>query len=79
MLRLQVLPRRPAQDGPVGAGFEHAFNNRLSLKLEYLHFDLGRSDYSVPRIDGPIVTPWAASAKVSGDIVRAGFNYRFTP
>ena len=63
----------------IGAGFEHAFTNRLSLKLEYLHFDLGRADYSVPRIDGPIVTPWTASAKVSGDIVRAGFNYKFTP
>lgn len=63
----------------VGAGFEHAFTNRLSLKLEYLHFDLGKADYSVPRVDGFIVAPWTASAKVSGDIVRAGINYKFTP
>ena len=63
----------------VGAGFEHAFTNRLSLKLEYLHFDLGKADYSVPRVDGFVTTPWTASAKVSGDIVRAGINYKFTP
>lgn len=63
----------------VGAGFEHAFTNRLSLKLEYLHFDLGEADYSVPRVDGAARAPWTASAKVSGDIVRAGFNYKFTP
>ena len=63
----------------VGAGFEHAFTNRLSLKLEYLHFDLGEADYSVPRVDGAARAPWTASAKVSGDIVRAGINYKFTP
>ena len=63
----------------VGAGFEHAFTNRLSLKLEYLHFDLGTADYGVPRVDLQAAGPWTASAKVSGDIVRAGFNYRFTP
>lgn len=63
----------------VGAGFEHAFTNRLSLKLEYLHFDLGKADYSVPRVDGFVTPPWTASAKVSGDIARAGINYKFTP
>lgn len=63
----------------VGAGFEHAFTNRLSLKLEYLHFDLGQADYGVPRVDQAIAAPWTASAKVSGDIVRAGMNYKFTP
>jgi len=62
-------------------GFEHAFTNRLSLKLEYLHFDLGKVNYGVPRVDfaAAFVTPWAASAEVSGDIVRAGINYKFTP
>jgi outer membrane immunogenic protein len=63
----------------VGAGFEHAFTNRLSLKLEYLHFDLGEANYGVPRVDQAIAAPWTASAKVSGDIVRAGINYKFFP
>jgi outer membrane immunogenic protein len=63
----------------VGAGFEHAFTNRLSLKLEYLHFDLGTADYGVPRVDLAAAAPWTATAKVSGDIVRAGINYKFTP
>jgi outer membrane immunogenic protein len=63
----------------VGAGFEHAFTGRLSLKLEYLHFDLGTADYGVPRVDLRVASPWTASAKVNGDIVRAGINFKFTP
>jgi opacity protein-like surface antigen len=51
----------------------------LSLKLEYLHFDLGTADYGVPRVDLAAAAPWTATAKVSGDIVRAGINYKFTP
>jgi outer membrane immunogenic protein len=64
----------------VGAGYEYAFNDRLSVKLEYLHFDLGTVRYNVPRVapDLTCCTPWAASANVTGDIVRLGVNYRFT-
>jgi outer membrane immunogenic protein len=64
----------------VGAGYEYAFNDRLSAKLEYLHFDLGTVQYSVPRVDvhAACCTPWTASANVRGDIVRLGVNYKFT-
>lgn len=62
----------------VGAGYAYAFNDRLSLKLEYLHFDLGTVHYSVPRVAPGISAPWAASANVTGDIVRLGVNYKFT-
>jgi outer membrane immunogenic protein len=64
----------------VGVGYEYAFNDRLSAKLEYLHFDLGTLHYSVPRVDASAAccTPWAASANVTGDIVRLGVNYKFT-
>jgi len=57
----------------VGAGFEHAFTSRISGKIEYLHFDLGRTSFSVV---GPVET-WNATSKVSGDIIRAGLNFKF--
>jgi outer membrane immunogenic protein len=67
--------------GTIGAGLEHAFSNRVSAKIEYLHFDLGSFDYSVTRaVPGPgLPATWNASAKVSGDIVRVGLNVRFNP
>jgi outer membrane immunogenic protein len=63
-----------------GAGYAYAFNDRLSLKLEYLHFDLGEGHYGVPRVapNTSCCTPWTASAKVTGDIVRLGVNLKFT-
>jgi len=57
----------------VGAGFEHAFTSRISGKIEYLHFDLGKTSFSVI---GPVET-WNVTTKVSGDIIRAGLNFRF--
>jgi len=65
-----------------GAGFEYAFAERLSLKLEYLHFDLGTANYLVNTVaGGPPQQPatWNASSKVSGDIIRVGLNYRLNP
>jgi len=59
----------------VGGGFEHAFTNRISGKIEYLHFDLGKVSYPVI---GPTET-WNATANVSGDIVRVGLNFKLQP
>jgi outer membrane immunogenic protein len=63
-----------------GAGYEYAFNDRLSVKLEYLHFDLGTVHYGVPRVSGSLTccTPWTGAANVTGDLVRLGVNYKFT-
>lgn len=63
----------------VGAGYEYAFSRTISGKLEYLHFDLGRVNYQVVSLTGPtsVPVPWAARARVSGDIVRAGINFRW--
>jgi outer membrane immunogenic protein len=61
-----------------GAGYEYAFSDRLSVKLEYLHFDLGTLHFSVPRVANTCCAPWTASANVTGDIVRLGVNYKFT-
>jgi len=66
-----------------GAGFEHALTNRVSAKLEYLHFDLGSVDYGVP---GVIVSGGngfglnaVAHANFNGDIVRFGLNAKLGP
>jgi outer membrane immunogenic protein len=58
-----------------GGGLEHAFTNKVSAKIEYLHFDLGEASYPVI---GPSET-WNATAKVNGDIVRVGFNVKISP
>lgn len=64
-----------------GVGFEHAFTRTISGKLEYLHFDLGRISHSVVLVSGATIVPgpWTASARVSGDIVRAGINVKLSP
>jgi outer membrane immunogenic protein len=64
----------------VGAGIAHAFTDRLSAKLEYLHFDLGSPGYNVVRVVGPsnsLPLVWNASTKFYGDLVRVGFDYKW--
>jgi outer membrane immunogenic protein len=62
-----------------GAGYEFAFTRIVSAKVEYLHFDLGGSNYSVLLASGgaPLPRTWGASDRISGDIVRVGINFRF--
>lgn len=65
-----------------GAGVEYAFAERWSAKLEYLHFDLGSVNYLVTQVSGAannLPPVWNASAKINGDLVRVGLNYRFWP
>jgi outer membrane immunogenic protein len=59
-----------------GAGVEWAVSPALSVKAEYLHYDLGtrtltQFDPALPAI------LFASSADFSGDIVRLGLNFRF--
>jgi outer membrane immunogenic protein len=62
-----------------GAGFEHALSNAITLRLEYLHFDLGDVSYDVLGSSGGGGLPatWTANSKVSGDLLRLGMNLRF--
>jgi outer membrane immunogenic protein len=64
-----------------GGGYAYAFTDRLSGKLEYLHFDLGSARYNVVSLsaDPPDFPNPAAAAKVSGDIFRVGLNWKFYP
>ena len=67
----------------VGGGIEQALTNLVTLRLEYLHFDLGNFSYNVNLASG-LTTPrvpstWLAHGSVSGDIVRAAVNVKFGP
>lgn len=61
-----------------GAGAEYAFTNNLSGKLEFLYYDLGTSNASLAAVNAAAtgVTP-VVHVKNSGQLVRAGLNYKF--
>jgi len=61
----------------VGGGVEYAFTSNLSLKAEYLYYDLGKTNVLVNAIPGVGVNSYNANFKNDGHIVRAGLNYRF--
>jgi opacity protein-like surface antigen len=60
----------------VGAGAEFAISPEVSARLEYLHFDLGRMTVVAP-LDGGVGLSTHGGASLSGDLLRAGVNYRF--
>jgi outer membrane immunogenic protein len=68
-----------------GAGLEWLFAPHWTVKAEYLHYDLGSASYSNGTMNG-ILTGTSTIAftdvssstvKFTGDIVRAGVNYKF--
>lgn len=57
-----------------GGGIEHWLNKGLSVKLEYLYFDLNSQSFSgATNFDNTY--DW--SGKTFGNIIRAGLNYHF--
>lgn len=64
----------------IGGGLEYAFTNNLTLRGEYLYYDLGKTSYSIV---GGTNTPdneflgATASYKLTGNLVRAGVNWKF--
>jgi len=67
----------------VGGGLEYAFTNNLTLKGEYLYYDLGNSTVSAlgnPAVRGVAALngiDYVARVENRGSIVRAGVNYKF--
>jgi outer membrane immunogenic protein len=65
----------------VGAGIEHAFTSRLSLKLEYQYIDLGSHTYSNPltftAANIPTVFRETTTTETDFHTVRVGLNYKF--
>lgn len=74
-----------------GAGFEYAvptssFLNRLNfihssavtLKAEYIHYDLGRDTLRFPGVNGgATIGGYTSRVKTEGDLGRVGINYKF--
>jgi len=67
----------------VGGGLEYAFTNNLTLKGEYLYYDLGKTTVNavgnaavrgVAALNG---IDYVARTENRGSIVRAGVNYKF--
>lgn len=64
----------------LGAGAEYAITNNVTAKLEYLYYDLGRSNVGLAAGNAPGVASGAAPLLRSenrGNIVRVGVNYKF--
>jgi outer membrane immunogenic protein len=61
----------------VGAGAEYAFTNNITAKLEYLYYDLGKQNYFGARVAGVNGFSLNYQTKNTGNIVRAGVNYKF--
>ncbi len=64
----------------LGAGFEYAFTDRVSAKLEYLYFDLGNNGYNVTPVvatGAKLPQVWNASTGATGNIIRVGVNFKF--
>lgn len=62
----------------VGGGVEYAFTNNISLKAEYLYYDLGKTRVLVNAVPGVGVNSYTSTFKNDGHVVRAGLNYRFS-
>jgi outer membrane immunogenic protein len=67
----------------LGAGVEYAITNNITIKGEYLYYNLGSTSFtSVPTFNGPFANAFpgiVAQNKYTfdGSIVRAGVNYKF--
>ncbi len=65
----------------IGAGVEYAFTNNITLKGEYLYYDLGHENIvTIANAAALAVFPGVyTSTKVdfNGSILRAGINYKF--
>jgi len=65
-----------------GVGAEYAFSGPWSVKVEYLHVDLGSASITSTNLTAftpPIAFPtnvYSHSVNFTADIVRAGFNFR---
>ncbi len=68
-----------------GGGVEWKFSPAMSLKAEYLYWDLGRLDYGAGAVASSMFAAYVntaaltSSLRFSGQIARIGVNYHFDP
>lgn len=58
----------------LGGGIEYAFAPNWSAKVEYVHYDLGKSNFGASF--GPGIT-LGAKANMTDDVIKVGVNYKF--
>jgi outer membrane immunogenic protein len=64
----------------VGGGLEYAITNNVTLRGEYLYYNLGSASYAVAPANSFAVgegIATVATQKFDGSIARAGINYKF--
>ena len=64
----------------VGGGYEYAFNNNLTGKIEYLYYNLGTANYSVAAANSFTAAEELfinASQKFDGNVLRVGLNWKY--
>ena len=59
-----------------GFGFEHAFTNRISTRIEYAHIDLGTQDTGLALTGGAVVVTDKVDVRM--DTIRLGVNIKLT-
>ena len=60
----------------LGAGLEYAITNNLTVKGEYLYYNLGKKTVAVNPV-GLVGGNFGAKFKNDGHLVRAGLNWKF--
>ncbi|MBY3252666.1 porin family protein [Rhizobium laguerreae] len=62
----------------VGAGVEYAVTSKISLKSEYLYYDLGEEELNVQAIPGTgVAGGYDSKFNNDGHLFRVGLNYKF--
>lgn len=62
----------------LGGGVEYAIMPRMTLRLDYTHYDLGNQKLTLQDYTGLAPTQYAVMrARTAGDIIKAGFNFGF--
>lgn len=61
-----------------GGGVEYAFLDNLSVKAEYLYYNLGRTTGTIVYQYAPDFSTLTGVTRHNGNIVRAGLNYKFS-
>ena len=64
----------------VGGGYEYAFTNNLTGKIEYLYYNLGTANYSVAAANAFTAAEQLftnASQKFNGNVLRVGLNWKY--
>jgi outer membrane immunogenic protein len=64
-----------------GGGIEYAIAHHWTVKVEYLHYDLGDQSRTEPQLFNGVPTGSGFAVRynfdTSGDIVKGGFNFKF--